>query len=183
MTVVPGFLSSSGFTPISSTGTLSFNLGDGTTGTLQEQVGTLSTNPHGGLTFTFQFTVNSGLVEHMSSSSFTNFLTDVANDNTAPGTVAPATANRSGNSDGGRVVEFNGEWIAGQTSAILMINTDAKSFTAGTIGLIDGGGTTLAGFAPVALVPEPGSLFLLGGTILGLGGAAAWRRRWTLSLE
>jgi hypothetical protein len=174
-TVVPGFQSSAGFSVLADTGSQAFNLGDGTTGTLDAQVGTLPGNPNGGLTFIYQFHVSTGLVEHLSSASFASFLTDVAFDNSG-GTIAPATVNRSGAFDNGKVVEFNGQWIPGQTSAVLIINTDAKTFTSGTIGIIDGGAQTLVGFAPVTLVPEPASLFLFGSSLLSLGGAAVWRR-------
>jgi hypothetical protein len=150
-TVTPGFQSTSGFVVLSDTGAQPFNLGDGTTGTLDAQVGTLSTNPipGGGLTFIYQVTVSSGLVEHVSGSSFANFTADVAFDDSAPGTVRPMTVDRGPT---GRVIEFNGEWIQGQTSAILIVNTDAKNFTSGTIGIIDGGGATLVGFSPLANV-------------------------------
>jgi hypothetical protein len=172
-TTVPGFQSTSGFVVLADTGSQPFNLGDGTTGSLDARVGTLSTNPYGGLTFAYQFSVSSGLVEHLSSASFANFLTDVAFDNSAQGTVAPSTTNRSGNTDNGRVVEFNGEWIVGATSAVLLINTNAQFFATGTIGIIDGGGQTLTGFAP--LVPEPASFFLLASCLISLGGVSAWR--------
>jgi hypothetical protein len=178
--VVPSFQSMSGFVVQMDTGPQSFTLADGTTGTVDAQVGTISTNPFtGGLTFTYQVSVSSGLVEHLSGSSFANFMADVAFDNSVSGTVAPNTANRSGSFDNGKVIEFNGEWIQGQTSAVLMINTDAKTFTSGTIGIIDGAATTLTGFAPVANISEPTSLLLLGGCFIGLGGMAACRRWWT----
>jgi hypothetical protein len=49
--------------------------------------------------------------------------------------------------------------------------------TTGTIGLIDGGGTTVPGFAPMSPVPEPSSLALFGGLVMALGGVALYRRR------
>jgi hypothetical protein len=171
-TVVPNFESAAGFVTLGDTGSQAFNLGDGTTGTLDAKVGTLSGNPNGGLTFIYSFHVSSGLVEHVTGAPFTGFLTDVSFDNSG-GTIAPATANRG---PVGRVVSFNGQWLPGQDSAILIINTDATAFTSGTIGIIDGGAQTLVGFAPVSLAPEPASLLLFSSTLMSLGGAAAWRR-------
>jgi hypothetical protein len=176
-TVVPAFQSASGFVVQSDTGPQAFNLGDGSTGTVDAKVGTLSGNPLGsGLTFIYSFSVASGLVEHLSGASFANVLTDVAFDNSASGSVSPATVNRN---SAGNVVEFNGEWMAGQNSAILIINTNAQKFTDGTIGLIDGGGQTLDGFAPLPAVPEPATLVIACCSCIGLSGVAGWRR-WQL---
>jgi hypothetical protein len=61
-----------------------------------------------------------------------------------------------------------------QTSALLLINTDATRFTAGTIPISDGVTATGVGFAP-ASVPEPSAvvLSLIGLVPLGL----AFRKR------
>lgn len=90
------------------------------------------------------------------------------------GTVLPLTADRNSVGD---VVGFSftppdGSKIQpGQTSAILVISTNATNFTAGNSSVIDGGATTVASFAPAPAVPEPTSVALLGFGLLGLGAA------------
>jgi hypothetical protein len=92
------------------------------------------------------------------------------------GTVFPITADRNGT---GNVVGFSfsppdGAKIPpGTTSGILVISTDATSFTAGNSSVIDGGVTTVASFEPAASesrTPEPATFSLLGlGCLLGVG--------------
>jgi hypothetical protein len=83
----------------------------------------------------------------------------------ADGTVAPVTADRNA---GGDVVGFSfnppttAEILPGETSSVLVISTDATSFTSGHASVIDGGTTTVAGYQPAAAVPEPTSLLLVG---------------------
>jgi hypothetical protein len=89
------------------------------------------------------------------------------------GTVFPITADRNSN---GNVVGFSfnppdGAKIQpGQTSAILIVSTNATNFTDGFASVIDGGVTTVASFEPAgpATVPEPASLVLLGSGLLTL---------------
>jgi len=60
---------------------------------------------------------------------------------------------------------------AGEHSQVLVISTNATAFatTPTGVGLIGAGGTTVAGFQPIAGVPEPASLGLLGAGIVALG--------------
>ena len=97
------------------------------------------------------------------------------------GTVFPITADRNALGD---VVGFSfnppdGAKIQpGQTSAILIVSTNATDFTTGFSNVIDGGVTTVASFepaGPATRVPEPASLVLLGSGLLTLVGIG--RRR------
>ena len=93
------------------------------------------------------------------------------------GTVAPVTADRNAAAD---VVgfQFNPPDAAkiqpGQVSNVLVISTNATSFTAGNASVIDGGVATVAAFEPIA-VPEPTSLLLLGGGLLAVSSARRLR--------
>ena len=59
----------------------------------------------------------------------------------------------------------------GQTSDVLVISTNATDFTAGDVSVIDGGVSTVASFEPTrpsTTVPEPTSLLLVTGGLIGL---------------
>jgi hypothetical protein len=112
--------------------------------------------------------------------SFGSFLTDVGytiGKGGNPGGVVPSTVDRSSN---GAVVGFNfttltGVPPGGQTQE-LEIETNAKSFTTGSIQMIDSSVASVQGYAPSS-VPEPGSmgLVLAGAALVGIGFIA--RRR------
>jgi hypothetical protein len=67
----------------------------------------------------------------------------------------------------------------GTTSLIFDVQTNAKQFTTGgSLVLVGGGSDSHASPAPAfAPVPEPASLVLLSGCLLGLGVHCGWRRR------
>jgi MYXO-CTERM domain-containing protein len=176
------------FTPLGTTGPMQIQFA-GTTGTLISEVGTFSSNPFGAgnMTFLYQVSLNSGLVEHVTGASFvtggTTWLTDVASTPAGPlgtGTVDATNVNRTLD---GSVISFNFSpgITTGQTSFELLVNTNAPTFSEGTIGVIDGSAQGFVGFQPDSgpppFVPEPASIVLLGGSLLGLGAGAAWRRR------
>src|SRR5205085_11331456 len=89
--------------------------------------------------------------------------------------IAPDTADRS---TAGTVVGFNfgvpgipfsaGPVLPGESSAVLVISTDATQFTMGTASAIDSGTATVPAYEP-ARVPEPMSFMLLGSGLLCLG--------------
>jgi hypothetical protein len=179
-TVVPNTVAFGGLnTVLGNTGITAYSYGSGAdTGIYQSEVGTWSGNPFGAsdMTFVIAVEVTAGDIQHISDSNFDNglWLVDVEQAlGNSPGIPATDATFNFG------VVEFDfpgqgGAILPGDFSYILIINTNAPTFTAGTIGLIDGGGTTVAGFMPAA-TPEPSTLSLLGTGLLAAG--AGLRRR------
>ncbi|HEX7363391.1 MAG TPA: PEP-CTERM sorting domain-containing protein [Bryobacteraceae bacterium] len=135
----------------------------------------------GCLDFAFQVT-NTGPGDHiesLSTASFAGFLTDAGYFSGIAG-VDPNSVSRD--SQPGSVIHFdftgNGDILAGQSSAYLVVETDATSWTAGSITAQDGATVDVAGFAPV---PEPMTMGLLGGGLLLLG-LLGYRRRKAVKL-
>lgn len=161
------------------------------TGTVREIVVEDSLNPWGAgdLTFIYQVHVSAGEIGRLTGSDYTGFLTDVSQHAAHPPLITTSThpADLATRSADGSVVGF--DFITAiapepaptdfttDTSLALLVRTNATSFTTGTIGLIDGGGDTLGGFAPTSL-PAPlavwGGLGLLG--LLAFGRFAKFKR-------
>jgi hypothetical protein len=129
-------------------------------------------------TLDFYYQVNSSLtstgeISRTTDSLFTGFLTSVgfrldgaavAGSLFVNGIVGSTSADRN---LAGSVVGFTFgppdafKVFPGTSSTVLVISTNATSFTSGFASLIDGGATTVASFAPAA-VPEPSTFALLG---------------------
>jgi hypothetical protein len=122
----------------------------------------------GCLDFVYQFTNNGGdSNERFSMYNFAGFLIDVG---TNPfGIHDPTTIDRSLN---GPVIGFNfpaaDQISTGQTTPLLVIETNALHFTTGFASAQDGTAGFGNAYSPLA-VPEPSSLFLLGGGLAVLG--------------
>ena len=122
-------------------------------------------------------------IQHVSSTDFSGNFTDVTHiTTTAPsgfvlGTTVPGAATRSPG-DGG-VVSFDfatpNSIQRNRTSQVLVINTHATDFVLGTTSIIDGAVATVITRSP-RNGPEPATLTLFGGGLLGLAGL--FGRRW-----
>jgi len=155
---------------LANTGALPFSF-VGDTGTVSEIVFTdLAT---GNLDFVYQVSVATGVIGALTGYNFAGFTTNVGYGTPAnlqcafsiscSGTVAPSSIASSAD---GSVISFNfNPNVSGAITYALEIRTNASSYTTGSIGLIDGGGATLNGYAP-ASVPEPSSMLLLGAGLL-----------------
>jgi hypothetical protein len=146
----------------------------------------LNTFGAGDLDFVYQVFNNANSIDSVGRTTainFTGWLTDVGFTLTGStlgagfvnGTVIPISVDRSlsGDSIG---FSFTPPILAainpGQTSMVLVIETNATLFTAGNFNLIDGGVTTVAAFEPLAArVPEGSALSMLGISGFALLGA------------
>jgi hypothetical protein len=125
------------------------------------------------LDFIYVYTDNGPDVnQRYSMSSYAGFMVDAG---TNPfGVHDPITVSRSLTA-GGPVVSFNfdqfgDEMLPGETTVWLIIETNAVTFTSGFLSAQDGTAGSGVGFAPLAAIPEPSSLMLMGGGLLALGG-------------
>jgi len=138
----------------------------------------------GTLDFVYQITNSAGSMdslERLANSRFRNVTTDVGYSATDiaggvfsnSGTVVPTQVTRS--SGLGDIVGFNFDTAIapGATTQILVIRTNARSFSTGSSSIINGGTANYGTFQPT---PEPTSLVLLGSCLAGLGATAGWRR-------
>jgi hypothetical protein len=172
-------------TVIANTGAVPFAFANDT-GTVREVVIRQADNT---LAFAYQVNltgvIGSGDIGRVSGGSFAGWTTNVAQSATGLalvpgtgftlGTEASISATRSGGV--GDTVSFNfnsGVFLAPMTSFVVYVRTNAKSYRAGTIGVIDSGGQTVNGFAPG---PEPSSMVLAGLGAIGLVGYGIRRRK------
>ncbi len=144
------------------------------TGTLHSEVfGSDPTNPFGlgGLTFVYQITNTSNFasqIERITIPDFSGFQTNADYVAGAGGFIAPTYVDRSvspGVTPGFGFLPTPigaGSIMSGQTSALLVIYTDARAFQSTTASIIDGSVTTTPSFAPSTVIPEPSSIVLAG---------------------
>jgi len=148
------------------------------TGTIETAVGTWSGNPFGpnDLTFVYIVLASSGDVTRVTGSDFAGFNIDV--EQLAEGSNSNPAISADLNSLG--VVGFNftppvsNELGPGKETYLLIVNTNATIFTAGTVSVIDAATATDPAFEPT-VAPEPSTLSLLGTGLLAVG--AGLRRR------
>jgi hypothetical protein len=136
-----------------------------------------TSNPYaGGLTFTYQLSLNAGSPDsssEMTVSSFNLFHTDVSY-HTNNGFVNPSNFTRDGG--GGDTVRFvflNQAIGPGQSGALIIVQTDATAYHETQAGIIDALTVNVPSLAPLA-VPEPGTF---GWLLAGLG-LLCLRNRW-----
>ena len=134
-----------------------------------------SSNPYGGLTFTYSIFLNnfsSDSLSEMTVGSYGGFTANVSYDLTGS-EVAPSNFTRSttGNGDTIRFYFSNsGGLQPGQTGALVVVQTAALSFTPALGSVIDSQSVNISTLAPI---PEPGIASLF---VAGFGALALWRR-------
>ncbi len=140
-----------------------------------------TSNPFpGGLTFTYVLSNLAGThsINRLSINGFDSFLLDASYQSPlAAGAVTPAYVDReaTGSSIGYSFVSApvgSGPLGTGQTSATLVVQTNATSFVPSSAFVLDGFPAAVTSFAPV---PEP-STIALAGAALALFGYGALRR-------
>ncbi len=188
---------------VASTGKQNFATG----GTGTQISGTVVENVYksaGGYDFFFQYTnTSSTLIRTFADSGFTGiaspgntgfthpvqvgFTTSNIGDAASLFVAGPAAPDEAYRSKDGNMVVFGDSVNAGQTSATLIIRTNAATFGVSTLlfngpilqGANQGPTATASGFAPIgtAISPEPGTSALLLPGILAITGLVARRRK------
>jgi hypothetical protein len=151
---------------------------------VQEWVGNWASNPFGAgdISFAYQIEVTGGNVVNLTTQSFA--VPGISLDVQQVGAFIPGFS-------GTLTQALNATWTTneqvvgfgfgspngltpGETSYVLIINTNLTTYEPGVFSLQDGQTQNFDGFVPAA-APEPGSLALLGTGLLGVAGMA--RRR------
>lgn len=122
-----------------------------------------TSNPLGGLTFTYQIsnnTTSAHAITRLAVNGFSGFSTDMSFNN-GSGTIAPTLNDRDA---GGNVIGFTyigapiggGTIIPGATSNLMVVQTNAAGFRPTLGNVIDGSIAVVDTYAPV-VIPEPAS--------------------------
>ena len=137
-------------------------------GTWWEGVESDPTNIYGAgdLSFLFQVTSNSSSGDYLASvavASFAGFKTNVGHIPVATGAI-PTSASRSGGT--GSTITWTINVAPGATSDIMVVQTNAQAWKAGSLGIADSGQTgAMPAYAPA--VPDGGmTVMLLGGALV-----------------
>ncbi len=173
-----------GSTLVANTGSLSFS-NSAFSGTIDEWVykDTANSFGSGDLTWIIQV-VNSAnssdAMARVTAGNFATFMTDVGDDG---GANAPSLVDRD---TPGHTIGFSwaptGGLLAGQTSDLLMIDTNASRFTTGTLAVIDSQTSDLNGYEPSAVPEAPSwAMMLLGFAGLGVAGYRGSRKSTALA--
>jgi len=196
------FLASQDVTLLADNVNVAWTVGTGSATAFGTYTDAVYRNTAGTLDFVYQFSVNSmshvGISE-TTATDFGSFTTDVgfvSNGGSLPGGIfvngfPGKVADNIGRSCDnatctvGSTVTFNFSMahihniLPGQTSAVLMVSTNATKDIAEANGggLIASSGAPIMGFGPTSPVPEPSFLVPLGGVTLVLGVFMARRRK------
>ena len=121
-------------------------------------------NPYGGLTFTYLLTsdlASSHVIERLTLNDFAGFLVDASYQTPAAGVVPGFIDRQVSDVEGFRFFRAplgKGAITAGGTSALLVLQTNAPSYTSSIASVIDGTVATVPTYAPT---PEPATVVLL----------------------
>ena len=154
------------------------------TGSLLSQVWSGdSSNPFGGLTFTYILSNDNSSVDaigRLTLSSFGGYSTDVSFFTNTFSGVIPFNAVRSGGS--GDQIDFNllsgppnfqHNLLPGESTYLLVLQTSSPVYNIGNASIIDSAVANAVALVPTTVVPEPGTLGL---ATLGLAGLFARRK-------
>ena len=172
---------------VADTGAQAYTLtvsGETLSGTYESQVYSDPGNSfcHGCLDFLYEVTsTGTDAIYTISTSNFAGWLTDVgfASNITVGGFTNQPVNDQITRAGNGSAINFKYSGFgvtAGNSTQVLVVETNAQSWQAGSLSIIDNGTKTVAAFEPT--VPEPASLLLLG-TVLAFVGRSL-RKRFTV---